>query len=569
MRTFQRLSHLLWLLPLLAAWSCSDDESAPRAYVTVEPDAIELTAAGTAQTVTVNTNQAEWATESSADWVVITRYNEFLAISAAPNNTTTPRPAATVTVRAGVAGNNASAQFTVTQNSVNLSQGLLLGYWQKGERLYSLEANGALMQLVPSNTPGLFIIDPESIGNYVLDTENNALQITIADSPSESVPIVSITNTRLVLGGSGDAAGTYTRYTDPVTVADPISDESFLGAWRMSETEYAEFKNDGTGNFLSPAETAGRFVLQGTFAYSYDALSFTMTITPTGDEPEESFTISNFTPDGFTLQSTVNQNFIREVTKYEGTVVLEPSYLGFWRLLFENGIHYQFKENGLVLQLQESPNPNQLYIKAIGYSRYIPSSNTLEILTGKDGDVQTTYTLSSLSASEMVWTGEDPENIMTFEKLEQNYELIPYPLTGDYGTDWANLLRYTEAFGGGVLLNVNSIAGVSQGTPVSPVLIIDSPKTIVAIYTYHWNWVSTGGGENVGASLFNIFSEQTYAQCNQTPYPGQGGRTNANWIGVPNVTIPAGSYRVMSTNPASWSYANDTQGQGITVILGY
>lgn len=568
MRTFQRLSHLLWLLPLLAAWSCSDDESAPRAYVTVEPDAIELTAAGTAQTVTVNTNQAEWATESSADWVVITRYNEFLSISAAPNNTTTPRPAATVTVRAGVAGNNASAQFTVTQNSVNLSQSLLLGYWQKGERLYSLEANGALMQLVPSNTPGLFIIDPESIGNYVLDTENNALQVTIADSPSESVPIVSITNTRLVLGGSGDAAGTYTKYTDPVTVAPQISDESFLGAWRISDTEYAEFNNDGTGNFLLAAEVAGRFILQGTFTYSYDALSFTMTITPTGDDPEERYTISNFTPEGFTLQSVTDQNFIREVTKYEGTVILEPPYLGFWNYT-EEGIYMQFKENGMILLLEQSPNPNQLYIRRIVYSRYSPSGRTIEILSGEGGDVQYTYTLTSHSASEMVWTGTDLDDIMTYEKLEQEYELIPYPLTDDYGTDWANLLRYCEAFDGGVLLNVNSLSGVSEGTPVSPVLTIDSPKTIVAIYTYHWNWITTGGGENVGVSLTNIFNEQTYAQCNQTPYPGQGGRTNANWIGVPNVTIPAGSYRVISTNPASWSYAGDTQGQGITVILGY
>lgn len=552
---------------MLAVWACSDDDAAPRAYVTVAPETIELTAAGTAQTVTVSTNQAEWTTESSAEWVVITRYNEFLSISAAANTTTTPRAAATVTVRAGVSGNNASTQFTVTQASVTLSQNMLLGYWEKGERLYHLAPNGALMQLVPSNTPGLFIIDPESIATYTLNAGNNSLDILSDNSQTESVPIVSITATQLVLGGTGQAAGTYTKYTDPLTVADPISDDSFVGAWRVSETEYAEFNSDRTGNFLLPGGVAGRFILGGTFTYSYDALSFTMTITPTGDDPE-SYTITNFTPDGFTLQSTVDQNFIREVTKYEGTVILEPPYLGFWYYP-EEDLYFQFKENGLILVLEASPDPNQLYIKALAYSRFSPSSRSIEILTEEGGEVQFTYTLTSHSASEMVWTEVDLQETMTYQKVEQPFELIPYPLTGEYGTDWGNLLRYCQAFGGGVLLNVNSIAGVSEGTPVSPVLTIDSPKTIVAIYTYHWNWVSTGGGENVGASLFNIFSEQTYAQCDQTPYPGQGGRINANWIGVPNEPIPAGSYRVISTNPASWSYADDTQGQGITVILGY
>ncbi len=563
----KRIIRAAALLPLLAIWACSDDDAAPKAYVTVAPQTIELTAPGTAQTVTVSTNQAEWTTEASADWVVVTRYNEFLSISAAANNTTTPRTAATVTVRAGSSGNNASAVITVTQGSVLISQNMLLGYWRKGERLYHLAANGAAMQLVPSLTPGLYIIDPESVSTYTLDSENNTLNITAGDSETESIPIVSITTTQLVLGGSGEAAGTYTLYTDPVTVADPITNDSFVGAWRVSETEYAEFMSEGTGHFLSPTDVEGRFFLEREFEYSYDALSYTMTITPTGNDPL-TYTITNFTPEGFTLQSTVDQNFIREVTKYEGTVILEPSFLGLWYNTNEEKF-YQFKENGLILLLEEAPTENQYYVGQLTHSRFVPSSRAVEILDGPDGSVVSSHTLTSLTSSQMVLTNLNSQETQTFEKLEQDCELIPYPLSGQFGSDWSNLLRYCQVFGGGVLLNVNSIAGVSQGNPVSPVLTIDSPKTIVAIYTYHWNWISTGGGQDVGASLFNIFSEQTYAQCNQMGYPGQGDRTNANWIGVPNAPIPAGSYRVISTNPASWSYADDTQGQGITIIMGY
>jgi hypothetical protein len=95
---------------------------------------------------------------------------------------------------------------------------------------------------------------------------------------------------------------------------------------------------------------------------------------------------------------------------------------------------------------------------------------------------------------------------------------------------------------------------------------VAAPTRIVKIMTYHWNH---GRGARAGTIGLRGSRGETYGPWQARGKPGQGGVPSAYWIVEPDATIPAGRYRVIDSNPATWAQNAGTGGAGIVSVEGY
>ncbi len=115
-----------------------------------------------------------------------------------------------------------------------------------------------------------------------------------------------------------------------------------------------------------------------------------------------------------------------------------------------------------------------------------------------------------------------------------------------------------------VLFEVNSIAGVSSGPPEPTVFTLDTPAYLTSIFTYHY----FNEGTPPGTIGLQGADGTSYGPWPAAGTEGQGGVDNANWFVSPNVTVPAGTYTVVDSDPGTWSWALDTDRRGITIVEG-
>lgn len=84
--------------------------------------------------------------------------------------------------------------------------------------------------------------------------------------------------------------------------------------------------------------------------------------------------------------------------------------------------------------------------------------------------------------------------------------------------------------------------------------------------TYHWN---NGRGTPAGGTIaLRSADGKMFGPWGVSTTPGQGGVPNANWIANPNVVIPAGSYTVIDSDPATWAQNGQSGGRGMLEIKG-
>ncbi len=117
-----------------------------------------------------------------------------------------------------------------------------------------------------------------------------------------------------------------------------------------------------------------------------------------------------------------------------------------------------------------------------------------------------------------------------------------------------------------IFTNTNT-GGVYNGPTGPTEFTISRPHMITYLFTYHWN---DGRGSTVPGTIALKHSDETV----YGPYPvrgtaGQGGVKNAVWEANPNVLIPAGSYTIVDSNPATWSQNDESSGRGFAIIKGY
>ncbi len=103
--------------------------------------------------------------------------------------------------------------------------------------------------------------------------------------------------------------------------------------------------------------------------------------------------------------------------------------------------------------------------------------------------------------------------------------------------------------------------------PTAPTLFtLSRPHIITAITTYHWN-----GGRGTGKGTIALVDDggKLIGSWSATGTPGQGGVPNAYWTCTPGVAVPAGTYRVADSEPATWSQNAQSGGRGMALVKGY
>lgn len=92
---------------------------------------------------------------------------------------------------------------------------------------------------------------------------------------------------------------------------------------------------------------------------------------------------------------------------------------------------------------------------------------------------------------------------------------------------------------------------------------LSAPATVTSILNYHWN---NGKGQTVGTIALKSSDGRVYGPWQATPLPSAV--PTANWIVRPNAPIPAGTYTVIDSHPATWSQNERSGGAGFSSISG-
>ncbi len=125
----------------------------------------------------------------------------------------------------------------------------------------------------------------------------------------------------------------------------------------------------------------------------------------------------------------------------------------------------------------------------------------------------------------------------------------------------------TEVPASTVILDNWNKGAVDNNPSCSPSFTISEPQMITYIDTYHWNY---GSGTAAGGTISLRKDDGTeYGPWQVEAQPGMNGVPNAWWIAHPNEVIPAGTYTVTDSDPATWSQNSESQGCGFSKIEGY
>jgi hypothetical protein len=108
--------------------------------------------------------------------------------------------------------------------------------------------------------------------------------------------------------------------------------------------------------------------------------------------------------------------------------------------------------------------------------------------------------------------------------------------------------------------------GVGNGPTAPATFTIGQPHVITSITTYHWN---DGHGTRAGTIALRDASGRLFGPWAVAGSPGQGGVPNAFWIGQPNVTLPAGTYTIIDSEPSTWSRNSASGNRGMSTVRGY
>jgi tetratricopeptide (TPR) repeat protein len=116
-----------------------------------------------------------------------------------------------------------------------------------------------------------------------------------------------------------------------------------------------------------------------------------------------------------------------------------------------------------------------------------------------------------------------------------------------------------------VIFENGNIDGV-QNAPTRPTTFsLSQPHLITKITNYHWN---SGRGAALGTIALKDQGGETYGPWRASGRPGQGNVPNAYWDVAPNLTLPAGTYTVVDSDPTTWAQNSGSQGSGHTRIEG-
>lgn len=124
---------------------------------------------------------------------------------------------------------------------------------------------------------------------------------------------------------------------------------------------------------------------------------------------------------------------------------------------------------------------------------------------------------------------------------------------------------YVKVIPSTYLLNIGNGLVVSGGG-TSPSFTIDTPHVITEMYSY--NYGDGDGSPGAGTLALRAADGTVYGPWECTADEGQGGVPNALWFAYPDAEIPAGTYTMVNSNPATWSHNEQSGGLGFSYVKG-
>ncbi len=117
------------------------------------------------------------------------------------------------------------------------------------------------------------------------------------------------------------------------------------------------------------------------------------------------------------------------------------------------------------------------------------------------------------------------------------------------------------------LFDNSNDGGVSNQPILTTSFTLSERSRITKITTYHWN--NGKGTPAPGTIALRNSAGRLFGPWQAGGQPGSGGAPNAYWIVLPALKLPAGSYTVIDSNPATWSQNSGTRGAGMAWIEGH
>ncbi|MBK7997076.1 MAG: hypothetical protein IPK14_28000 [Blastocatellia bacterium] len=111
-----------------------------------------------------------------------------------------------------------------------------------------------------------------------------------------------------------------------------------------------------------------------------------------------------------------------------------------------------------------------------------------------------------------------------------------------------------------------NIYGVENG-PLSPTrFTLTNESLITEITTYHWN--NAQGMRPGTIALVEKGTKRTFGPWQAIGMPGYKNAPNVYWVVKPNITLPAGTYRVVVSSPETWSHNQQSNNSGFVKVVG-
>jgi hypothetical protein len=116
-----------------------------------------------------------------------------------------------------------------------------------------------------------------------------------------------------------------------------------------------------------------------------------------------------------------------------------------------------------------------------------------------------------------------------------------------------------------VLLDTTNAAAVRNGATRPVLFKLDSPRLITLIQTYHWN-----GGRGARGGWISLQDQdgRQFGPWQVTTSSGHGGAPDVFWNCSPNVVLPAGAYKIVVSDSATWSSNAQSKGRGFARVEG-
>jgi hypothetical protein len=119
---------------------------------------------------------------------------------------------------------------------------------------------------------------------------------------------------------------------------------------------------------------------------------------------------------------------------------------------------------------------------------------------------------------------------------------------------------------GQLIFEVGNIGGTLNGPTKKTRFTLDRPHMLTLIRNYHWN---SARGARPGTISLQDKDGRTWGPWQTSGTPGQGGVPNVYWTAHPNIVLPASSYTVIDSDPASWSHNGESDNRGFVRLEGY